>query len=301
MRQISSTVSRGGHAFAAVLAGFLLLVATASARAEVALYEVMVPLKGTTAEDRAAAQAEAVRAVAVKVSGRREAADNPAVTGADPSRYIQRYSTTAERMLKAGFDAAAVDRLLQQAGLPFWPAERPLTLIDAPVPDPAVPEAVAQWRGLPIAWSAADAPAAGGSRAVLKGVPSGTEYAWSFTYAGRTVQGRGTAQDGINLAADTLASIFAPPSTRSTTRLTLRIGGMDDLPDYAGLLACLRSLSLVSDVQVEALEGSTVTVSLAVRGDRELLARVAALDGRLRPAPPVPEEAAPAADFVFQP
>ena len=301
MRQISSTVSRGGHASAAVLAGVLLLAAATGARAEVVLYEVVVPLKGTTAEDRTAAQAEAMRAVAVKVSGRREAADNPAVNGADPARYIQRYSTTAERMLKAGFDAAAVDRLLQQAGLPFWPAERPLTLIDAPVPDPQLPEAVALWRGLPIAWSAADAPAMGGSRAVLKGVPSGDEYAWTFTYAGRTVQGRGTAQDGVNLAADTLASIFAPPSTRSTSRLELRIGGMDELPDYAGLLACLRALSLVSNVQVEALEGSIVTVSLTVRGDRELLARVAALDGRLQPAPPVAEGAAPAADFVFQP
>jgi hypothetical protein len=54
-------------------------------------------------------------------------------------------------------------------------------------------------------------------------------------------------------------------------------------------------------VQVEALEASIVTVSLTVRGDRELLARVAALDGRLQPAPPVADGAAPAADFVFRP
>jgi hypothetical protein len=242
-----------------------------------------------------------MRAVAVKVSGRREAADNPVIARADPARYLQRYSVTAERMLKAGFDAPAVDRLLQQAGLPFWPAERPVTLVDAPVPDPPALEAAAQWRGLPIAWGAADVPAAAGSRAVLKGVPSGAEYAWSFTYAGRSVQGRGTAQDGVNLAADTLASIFAPPSTRSTTRLTLRIAGMDDLPDYAGLLACLGSLSLVSDVQVEALEGSIVTVRLTVRGDRELLARIAALDGRLQLPPATADATATAVDFVFQP
>jgi hypothetical protein len=44
-----------------------------------------------------------------------------------------------------------------------------------------------------------------------------------------------------------------------------------------------------------------VTVRMAVRGDREQLARVAALDGRLLPAPPVPEGATPGADFVFQP
>jgi hypothetical protein len=105
----------------------------------------------------------------------------------------------------------------------------------------------------------------------------------------------------VNLAADTLAGMFAPPSTRSATRLELHIGGMEGLSGYAGLLAYLRSLSLVSDVQVDALEGSVVTVRMAVRGDRELLARVAALDGHLLPAPPVPEGAPQAADFVFQP
>ena len=299
MCQIASAVSRCGNAFAAALAGFLLLLAAADAWAEAALYEVQVPLAGTTAEDRKASLAEAMRAVAVKVSGRREAAASPAVAGADPARYVQRYSTTPQRMLKVGFDAVAVDRLLEQAGLPFWPAERPLTLVDAPLPDPAPLEAAAQWRGLPIAWSTADA--VGAASAVLKGVPSGTDFAWSFTYAGRTVQGRGSAEDGVNLAADTLAAVFAPPSTRSATGLELRIGGVEGLPAYAGLLSYLRSLSLVSDVQVEALEGSVVTVRMAVRGDRELLARVAALDGHLLPVPPVPEGAPPGADFVFEP
>ena len=301
MCQIARTVRRGGNAFAAVLAAFVLLVAAAGARAEAVLYEVLVPLAGSTAADRNTGLSEAMRAVAVQVSGRREAATNPAVTGADPTRYVQRYSTTPQKMLKVGFDAAAVDRLLQQAGLPFWPAERPMTLVDAPLPDPAALEAAAQWRGLPIAWSAADAPVGGVSRAVLKGVPSGNEFAWSFTYGGRTVQGRGVAQDGVNLAADTLAGIFAPPSTRSATRLELRIGGIEGLSSYAGLLAYLRSLSLVSDLQVDALEGSVVAVRMAVRGDRELLARIASLDGRLQPAPPVPEGAPPGADFVFRP
>lgn len=300
MSQIVSTVRRGGNAFAAVLAGFILLVAATGVRAEAVLYEVLVPLAGSTAADRNTGLSEAMRAVAVKVSGRREAATNPAVTGADPTRYVQRYSTTQQKMLKVGFDAGAVDRLLQQAGLPFWPAERPVTLVDAPLPDPAALEAAAQWRGLPIAWSAADAAAGSASRAVLKGVPSGNEFTWSFTYAGRTVQGRGTGEDGVNLAADTLAGIFAPASTRSVTRLVLRIGGIEGLSSYAGLLAYLRSLSLVSDLQVEALDGSVVVLRMAVRGDRELLARIAALDGRLQPALPAPEGAPPGADFVFQ-
>jgi hypothetical protein len=43
---------------------------------------VKVPLKGTTEADRTAALAEATRAVAVRVSGRRDAAGNATVAAA---------------------------------------------------------------------------------------------------------------------------------------------------------------------------------------------------------------------------
>jgi hypothetical protein len=76
---------------------------------------------------------------------------------------------------------------------------------------------------------------------------------------------------------------------------------MDDLAAYAGLLSYLRSLSLVRDVEVESLQGSIVTLGLLVRGDRELLGRIAAFDGRLQPAAPAAEGAVRSADFTFQP
>lgn len=299
MRSSTCTVNRGAPALAVALAAAALTWAP-GARADVPLYEASVPLKGTTEADRAAGMVEALRAVAVKASGRREAADNPVIAAAQPAKYVQRYSTTADRMLKVGFDRRATEQLLQQAGLPLWPAERPLTIVDAPVQDPAEAEAAARWRGLPISWSAADAASAGAGRAALTGVPSGTGFAWTFTHAGRSVQGRGSAADGINLAADALAARYAPQSTRSSSSLALRIGGMDGLGSYAGLLAYLGSLSLVRDVDVVALDGAVVTVRLDVRGDRDLLARIAALDGRLQPAADAGPEAAPV-DFVYQP
>lgn len=303
MRTLQSTVSHGGRALAAALACVTTLLWTAGvAHAEVRPYEVSVPLKGATAEDRAAAMVVALQAVAVKASGRREAADNAAVNRADPAKYVQRYSTTADRKLKVGFDGRAVEQLLQQAGLPLWPAERPLTVINAAVPDAAAAEAVAQWRGLPIAWSAGDSAGAPSSaRAVLTGVPSGAEFTWTFTHDGRTTEARGSAQDGIHLAADTLAARYAPASTRTTASLTLNVGGMDELADYSGLLAYLRSLSLVRGVEVESLDGAVVRLRVVVRGDRDLLARVAALDGRLVPGPRDEEGKPPAVDFLYQP
>ena len=302
MRTLIRTVSQGRQALAAALVCIAALAGSAGARAEARLYEVTVPLKGATAEDRAAGMADALRAVAVKASGRREAADSPAINGANPSKYVQRYSTTADKMLKVGFDSRAVEQLLQQAGLPLWPAERPVTIISAPVADPAAVEVAAQWRGLPIEWSSGGmTPSASGSRALLTGVPSGAEFAWTFTHDGRSTQARGSAADGIDLAADTLAARYAPASTRSSSTLTLRVGGMDDLAAYAGLLSYMNGLSLVRGLELESLEGDVVTLRVVVRGDRELLARVAALDGRLQPGPPGGEGAESAVDFVYRP
>ena len=301
MRSSNRTVIRGGPALAAAFAAITALLWSAGARPDVPLYEVSVPLTGTTEADRAAGMAAALRAVAVKASGQREAADNPVIAAANPAKFVQRYSTTTDRMLKVGFDGRATEQLLQQAGLTLWPAERPLTLVNAPVGDPLEFEAAAQWRGLPISWSVGAPAPADRPHAVLSGVPSGSGFAWTFTHDGRTVQARGSAADGVNLAADTLAARYAPPSTRSSSSLTLRIGGMDDLRSYSGLLAYLRSLSLVRDVDVLSLEATVITLRVVVRGDRELLARIAALEGRLQPVARGEPEAAPAVDFVYLP
>lgn len=298
MPRVQSIVSRGVSTVALLLAGLAAFSMAWQARGDVPLYEVTVPLRGTTEADRTAGFAAALRAVAVKASGRRDAADNAVVTRADPARYVQRYSMADGPALKVGFDAPATERLLEEAGLPLWPAERPLTTVDAPGADRGAIEAAAELRGLPVAWSAGGA---GGATALLRGEPSGGGFAWTFTHAGSSVSGSGSAADGVHLAADALAARYAPASTRGTARLTLRIGGMTGVREYAGLLDYLGSLSLVRDVDVGALEGEVVTLRVAVRGDRELLSRVAALDGRLQAPAPAADGQPPAVDFVYQP
>jgi len=298
MPRVHSIVNRAGTAVAVLLAGLAVLSWTGQAYGEVPLYEVTVPLRGTTEADRSAGLAAALRAIAVKVSGRRDAADNATIARADPAGYVQRYSMADGPSLKVGFDARATERLLAEAGLPLWPAERPLTTVDAPGADRGAIEAAAELRGLPIAWSAG---AAGGATALLRGEPSGAGFAWTFTHAGASVSGSGSAADGIHLAADALAARYAPPSTRGTARVSLRIGGMTGVREYAGLLEYLGSLSMVRDVEVSALEGEVLTLSVEVRGDRDLLARIAALDGRLRPGAPAADGQPATVDFVYQP
>lgn len=300
MRTLIRIVRQRGQALATALACVVACGAPIEARAAVALYEVTVPLNGVTAEDRTAGMADALRAVAVQASGRRDAAGNPTISGANPEKYVQRYSTTADRMLKVGFDGRAIEQLLQEAGLPLWPAERPLVLIDAPVVDLAAVESVAKRRGVTVDWAAGTPPPPAPGRAVLSGMPSGGEFEWTFAYDGRAARMRGSPEDAVHFAADTLAARYAPASTRSTSELTLRVDGMGGLADYSGLLEYLRGLSLVRGVEVDSLDGGVITLRVAVRGDRELLGRIVAIDGRLRPVAASAEEAA-VVDFVYSP
>jgi len=309
----------------------LLLMASPLAWGDIALYQAVVPLKSTAEADRAAAFGEALKIAAVRASGRRDAGEAPAIAAAaaDPTRYVQQYSTTADRMLKVGFDGRAMEQLLQQAGLPLWPSERPtvsvllfvpliaggvraVSAVERP-PERLEIERAAQVRGVPVTWPAesvdagtarARATSAGGTGAVLLGTAgAGAGYDWTFGHAGQTARGQGGPAAGLGLAADTLAARYAPGSTRGLNTVPVRIGGLEGVRSYAALTTYLDGLSLVRSVSLRELSGSTALLDLSVRGDLELLRRVFALDGRLTPAPRT--EAATtkqeSPDFVWQP
>lgn len=325
MLRRSTTVRNDGPALLAALACALVAFCPVPGRADVALYQAVVPLQGSAEADRQAAFAAALRGVAVRVSGQRDAAENAVIAkaAADPAKYVQQYGRTADRMLKVGFEPQSLDALLGRAGLPLWPAERPPTLILLAMPGPsgairvlvegdsgperAALERAADYRGLPLLWpragidvervraqlmsgeAGAVAAEAGAERAqaVLLGTRSGADLDWVFAHAGRPARRRGSLQDGVDLAADSLASLYAPASTRSLSTVSIEIGGVSDVRTYAALLAYLQSLSLVRRVAVEELAGATVRLEVTMRGDLDQLRRVAALDGHLRPAPDV--------------
>jgi hypothetical protein len=309
----------------------LLLLLPAAVRGDIALYQAAVPLQGATEAGRAAGFGEALRIAAVRASGRQAAATNPviAAAAADPSRYVQQYSTTPDRMLKVGFDGRSVEQLLQQAGLPLWPAERPTTLVQLFVPsiaggtravlaserppERAEIERAAQMRGVPLAWpqqaidlaqarSSPAAAAGSAAQAVLVGVSAGARIDWKFLHADQRTQTQGGPAAGANLAADSLAARYAPASTLGLTTQSVRVGGVTDLQAYAGLLEYLQSLSLVRAVAVEELAGETVRLKLSLRGDVELLRRIAALDTHLQAGVRAAEPpGAEGTDFTWQP
>jgi hypothetical protein len=296
------------HVFACrLLCWCVLALAPCVSYADVSVYAAVVPMKGTTEADRANAFGAALQAAVVRASGRREAATAPKVleAAAAPMSLVQQYSTTPDRMLKVGFDGRAIEQLLQQAGLPLWPEERPTTTVllfngnasramtvSEQTPERVALEQAALTRGIALAWpgenvdpgAARSRLAAGATTATLVGVAAGNGFQWSFGHAGQVVQAQGSLTDGIDLAADTLAARYAPASTRSVNTVAVRIGGLANLQSYAALTRYLEDLSLVRSVSVREFANDSVAFELGVRGDLDLLQKIFALDARVVPA-----------------
>ena len=310
----------------------VLAVAASARAAEVPLYRVTVPLKGSTEEDRNAAFAEALRAVVVRASGRRDAGSNPGISrNADrANRLVQQYSASSGGGLTVGFEPGTIDEILTEAGLPSWPSERPATLVVMPggaggralragesTPQSTELETVARARGVPLVWPVAEASVetirsqleasgvAGAARAagsqadaVLIGGSGGNPQDWMLVHLGDSARRRGTAADAAHFAADTFAGIYAPDSTRGLSTVSVRVDGVGSLGDYAGLMKELEALSMVRGVAVDEIQGSTVRLDLTLRGDLALLRRVAMLTPTLRPT----EASDPAApQFMYVP
>ena len=136
-------------------------------------------------------------------------------------------------------------------------------------------------------------------RLVLAGVSDGVTVAWRYLDGGSGARIDGPIAAGADLAADVLAARYAPPSTRGSSTVVLRVGGIGDVRAYAGLLDYLGSLSMVRAVTVRDVQDHTVGLEVTLRGDLELLGRIAALGERLAPAPG--EGGGPAVDFVYRP
>jgi len=268
------------------------------------LYETNQPVLNNA---RDAAFVDALKTVIVRVSGQRDA---PARLGAalnDPRKYVQRFGFTVDNMLQVGFDSVSIDRLLQESGLPIWGRERPATLVllnvtdasgynywisgDQPNAPKDVLEKVARERGLPLKWPAVapqgldEATALQeaeryGANAALLGRAQGGVVRWTLLSSEGSSQASGGLEEGIHLAADSFARVFAA-SGSSLGNVVVEVSGIGDLDAYASTLNYLEGMTLVRAVAVEQVTGDTMRFKLAVRGDAATLRRAIALDSRL--------------------
>lgn len=300
----------------------LLLVALAGGVVQAAtvqdLYVAAVSVPDRSEAARRKAFIEALGQVAVRVSGSRAAPERLGSAIGDVQRYVQRFGYLAQNQLQVGFDARAVDELLNQAGLPIWGRERPLTFVSLQVEDAsgarrfvtsatAGPErdaiiAAANFRGVPLQWAGTADALSGttqlsaseldaerqrlGADALLLGFATrsgaGTTVRWQLSFGDRTRDTAGSVESGIHLAADTFADIYAAASG-SVSELLIEVSGVPNLDAYARTVNYLEGLTLVRSVSVLEVNRDALLLRVVSRGDAETLRRALALDDELLP------------------
>lgn len=307
------------------LGAFLLLAALATAGAATLddLFEVTVQASGA-AESQAFSTG--MSDLLVRVTGRRDAASIPALAGliGNAERYVTSYRRVAGGQLAIAFDGDAVAAAVADAGVPYWGAERPLTLVwlavdrgggqrglvtaDAASSERQTVDRAAAQRGLPLVWpsltsgldplqrfeqaragdigSLAATAAEYGAQGVLVGrakltATRGYTVDWTFVGAGGSRQGTGALDEGVNLAADRYANLYASIAAARTTALDITVTGIDSAARYALAARHLESLAVVRSLGLRTVAGDAVTFQLAVRGDLDVLMRAVNAGGRL--------------------
>jgi hypothetical protein len=137
------------------------------------------------------------------------------------------------------------------------------------------------------------------ANAVLLGRARGGTVQWTLLSDEGAAQASGGLEDGVHLAADTFARVFAA-SGSNLGSVIVEVAGISDLNSYAATLNYLEGMTLVRGVALEQVTGEKMRFRLAVRGDAATLRRAIALDHRL-----VPQDAADGATdrlaFRYQP
>jgi uncharacterized protein len=300
-----------------------------------ALYEGTVPGELSEA-GRAAAAAEALRQVVVRVTGRRGADRDPALQSvyASASRYVQTIRPVGGGLVAVGFDADALNGALMQARQPLWSSERPVTLVLLVLEKPGQPRVLAggvdaeekravdraaQLRGVPLAWPGAldatteaqriedvlagrtDALAEFAARYEAEGVLYGRASAqgvqWGWSIPGGTGSVAGGAAEGVHGLADRYAAALATGQTGAIALLPVVVTGARSPLDFTAAASTLSALPNVLGVQLESATGDRLTFRVTYRGELSTLRRAVAAGGRL-----LPDESEPGAlRFALQP
>jgi hypothetical protein len=111
----------------------------------------------------------------------------------------------------------------------------------------------------------------------------GTEVEWLFVHGveRQALQVAGV-RDGLDVAADRYAADLATRGGANVTLLT--VNNVNTPADYGRVVSYLERQSVLESVDVESLDGGTLRLRVAARGDARVLERVLALGGVLRPS-----------------
>jgi uncharacterized protein len=95
------------------------------------LFQATAPVADRSEAAQSAAFEAALRTVLIRVTGRRNAGEDPALAPltSNARRYVQQYRAAPDNQLWVAFDGVAIERWLTQNNLPLWGRERPVTSV----------------------------------------------------------------------------------------------------------------------------------------------------------------------------
>ncbi len=95
------------------------------------LFQAPAPLADRSEAAYSTAFQTALKAVLVKVTGRRTVEGDPALAPliTEARRYVQQFHPTADGQILVAFDGTAIERWLAQNGQPIWGRDRPVTYV----------------------------------------------------------------------------------------------------------------------------------------------------------------------------
>jgi hypothetical protein len=95
------------------------------------MYQATAPLTDRSEAAYTAAFQNAMKTVLIRVTGRRNADEDPALSSliSNARRYVQQYRAAPDTQVSVAFDGPAIERWLTQNGQPLWGHERPTTLV----------------------------------------------------------------------------------------------------------------------------------------------------------------------------
>ncbi len=277
----------------------LLIGVTARAVTVEGLYEGNVRVPDSSEASRQKAFTDALSVVLTKLSGRRDAASKVGAAMKDAAKYVQRYGYVTGGRINVGFDPAAVNALLDQAGLQVWSGERPVVLVVYPLAlqgmreAQSITEMLARQRGLPILWATTETsdafPVNGLTQAQALAQRYGVEAVllarggtaanlnWQMVFNGASTESSGSAEEGPQLAADVLARYYAVNGQESAS-VILEVAGMAGVEAYGNTLNLLGKQLLVRSIAVESLNKDVLRLRLELRGTVQAFERAMAVD-----------------------
>jgi hypothetical protein len=288
------------------------------------MYQATVPVADRSEAAQTAAFQSAMKIVLIRVTGRRNADEDPALSAlvSNARRYVLQVRAAPDSQLSVTFDGPVIERWLTQNGQPLWGRERPTTLMlvgvqggaqgsvvttDETSDLKAAIDSAAAARGLPLVWPSsaelqkfhidyaalssgspstfAEIAKRMGSDGVLIGRATSTSANANVRWI-HLFQDRSSEYSGTLEGVNRAADLYAGlfAASGALVPVDIEVSGLNDLRDYASLESYLESLTFISHVSVESLSGDTVRFRLSTRGGLDSLQRALSLNGRLQPA-----------------